>query len=388
MGCAASSPAAPTPAAATLVNADAQAKSATEAVVEAVEVIPDVPLCDPYCGESMAVITLLWRPTWPDEPGVMERVCDRQKYVVYHPENMIMANDPAPAEGWLSSDDFKAICDALVSYGRDTVKCSKANIDEVNKSLSFNIAKGVEVKEAFGGSFEWTETPMRVHRHYSPPAGPQPEAKLACIETMARATVLDSMSQMAAENGLIKAKKALRKAFPCGRIDLQELWKTTTVDGDKFSGNRTWTETWKTEAPLYRGQKGGLPKGDFVKWAGVRCVVRPGTAMTHDKIVATCTKETPDAKFGIALDGLSHVPEPKVPPGFLKPVASEAKPKMPTIVTPGPVLEKSGLVAGDELLWINDVECTGSIKQCIEALQKAKAGDLRIVARRKKVSPV
>ena len=303
---------------------------------------------------------------------------------------MIMANDPAPAEGWLSSEDFKAICDALVSYGRDTVKCSKANIDEVNKSLSFNVAKGVEVKEAFGGSFVWTET-HGLGGHYSgyrAPEGPQPEAKLACIETMARATVLDSMSQMAAENGLIKAKEALRKAFPCGRIDLQELWKTTTIDGDKLSGTRTWTETWKTEAPLYRGQKGGLPKRDFVKWAGVRCVVRPGTAMTHDKIVATCTKETLDAKFGIALDGLSTVPEPKVQPGFLKPVASEAKPKMPTIVTPGPVLEKSGLVAGDELLWINDVECTGSIKQCIEALQKAKAGDLRIVARRRKVSPV
>ena len=43
-----------------------------------------------------------------------------------------------------------------------------------------------------------------------------------------------------------------------------------------------------------------------------------------------------------------------------------------------------GLVEGDELMWINHTECTGSVDQCVEALKGADAGELTVIARRKK----
>ena len=375
MGCAASSAAPPQATSATLVEED---KGGTESVAT-VEAIPEVPPCQPFCVESVASFTLLWRPPYPDQPNKMEQVCGREKFVVYHPENMLCAPNTADAADWLGPDECKAISAALMQYARSTVKCSTSDVTEVNKALSFNVAKGSEVKEAFGGTFVWTELrgggmfdTGTLASEYKAPSEPQPEAKQVCIETMARAKALDSMSAISAENALLTAKKALRKALPCGRVDLDELWKTTKVEGDRFSQTRTYTESWKTVAPLYRGQKGGgvAATADFTSWAGVRCLVRPGSARTHDTVVATCTKETPDAKFGVSLDGLSAVAEPKsAGPGMMKPVASEAKAKMPTIVTCGPVLEKSGLVPGDELLWINDTECTGSIKQACTCCQ-------------------
>ena len=35
-------------------------------------------------------------------------------------------------------------------------------------------------------------------------------------------------------------------------------------------------------------------------------------------------------------------------------------------------------------MWINHTECTGSVDQCVEALKGADAGELTVIARRKK----
>ena len=94
MGCAASS-SLPPQTAASVVTEDV--KGGTESVVAVAEALPEVPPCEPFCMETVASFPLLWRPPYPNQPNKMEQVCGREKFVLYHPENMLLAPDVAAA---------------------------------------------------------------------------------------------------------------------------------------------------------------------------------------------------------------------------------------------------------------------------------------------------
>ena len=116
------------------------------------------------------------------------------------------------------------------------------------------------------------------------------------------------------------------------------------------------------------------------QWAGIRVAITPGTSAAYEVIAAKCTKPSKDAKFGVQLTGGSATQRS----GQEEKVAAEAAVSLPRITSLGPVLEGCGLVEGDELMWINHTECTGSVDQCVEALKGADAGELTVIARRRK----
>ena len=63
-------------------------------------------------------------------------------------------------------------------------------------------------------------------------------------------------------------------------------------------------------------------------------------------------------------------------------VWADAAKQLPRVTVLGSLLAGSELQVGDELLWVNEVECRGPATQCAKSLAEAKAGEVHILARR------
>ena len=183
----------------------------------------------------------------------------------------------------------------------------------------------------------------------------------------------------------MKLKAALRRAVPCGHVVVDDVvlcptgsLKTYGIHAQPHNESRMH----KHGAGAARAARASKSTSAAIaaQWAGIRVAITPGTSAAYELIEAKCTKPSKDAKFGVQLTGGSATQRS----GQEEKVAAEAAVSLPRITSLGPVLEGCGLVEGDELMWINHTECTGSVDQCVEALKGADAGELTVIARRKK----
>ena len=317
-------------------------------------------LSDSYkaaCASDEAVFYLIWRPVDSDSP--MNLACGAKGFIVTDTDAMLHApNDTSAADYWLTEDVVAGIKAALLKSVAALISpAPPATIASVEKSLAFNHAARAKFKDVLGEQ--------------------APEG----IAVLARAKALDTLTDKKAEAWRYTAKGAVRRVLPCGEVDVEEVWKTTKfIGGDRHILGEVQRAYPVGSKVGKRDGAGGANTRDLCLWAGVKVTVRPGST-PHQAVHVSCIKPAKDAKFGVAFEG----PEGKVakpPLGQIAVVHSKAAARLPTVVTLGSLLEASGLEKGDEIMWVNDIECLGPVSQCVEALVGAEAGDLRIIARR------
>ena len=152
----------------------------------------------------------------------------------------------------------------------------------------------------------------------------------------------ESLSREAARH--LRAKRALRRAFPCGSVEV---------------------------SVLRRGA--GAYAGEVIR-------IGAGTSGTHVGVRAVATKS--DAPLGITFESTVFAHEVPPPRGLLW-VRSQAPEKLPVITAIAAASPLSTqLMAGDELIWIGAHEANGSAKHAADLIRTAPTGELVILARR------
>ena len=288
---------------------------------------------------------VLWRPKshWPHDPSHIEQ--DYEKMVVAPP-------DLSAAAAWFTAEDAARVAAALVEHAKVTVPpgdVSRLGPSDTGtlRQLGKLESHGAMVAQA-GALRMWKE----------------PEIE--------------------ANNYLLK--RALRRAVPCAKIDsvkkLQLKYNPGSLeDGGAVTKTTDFIHQSNVQAAKDYGRAVMLPE-----WVGTQITISPGSALAHENVVVTVTKESKDSKFGVGLAAPKSSARPppssvKVPKNFVLPEAPRPG-SLPQIGTLGSVLAGSGLEEGDELLWINHVELTGGVKQATDALVAADAGLVTICARR------
>ena len=152
----------------------------------------------------------------------------------------------------------------------------------------------------------------------------------------------ESLSREAARH--LRAKRALRRAFPCGSVEV---------------------------SVLRRGA--GAYAGEVIR-------IGAGTSGTHVGVRAVATKS--DAPLGITFESTVFAHEVPPPRGLLW-VRSQAPEKLPVITAIAAASPLSTqLMPGDELIWIGAHEANGSAKHAADLIRTAPTGELVILARR------
>ena len=287
----------------------------------------------------------MWRPRshFPHDPNHIEQDYDKM---------VEMPPDMSPAANWFSEGDALRVKAALVTFAKKIAP--PGDVSRLGLS-NIGILKQLGKLESHGHIVAQAEA-IRMWK--------EPEVK--------------------AEEWILKGD--LRRAVPCAKIEMiKELW--LQYDHRDFNDGSAVTQGLsKFDQLTVESGRGVARSLTRPEWAGTQVTIKAGGALSSEGVVATVTKPSKDAKFGVGLEA------PKggggAPPGgggapknFVMAEPAKAG-TMPKISNLGSVLEGSGLQAGDEILWVNKVECTGSVKQCTEALGKAEAGEVTIVARR------
>jgi len=317
----------------------------------------------PACSADEAVFPVIWRPGTLND---ISNAVGNKAYILCDRKEMPRMPDTTPAAKWLRAEALAAISKALDTYTAETVKSPSASeVAAVKKTASFDVSRNVLIKALA-----------------DPDAG---------YTTFATAKKFDSIGEMEAAATRMKLKAALRRAVPCGHVVVDEVvlcptgsLKMYDISGASNVSSHNESRMHKHGAGAARAARASKSTpGNAIaaaQWAGIRVAITPGTSAAYEVIEAKCTKPSKDAKFGVQLTGGSATQRS----GQEEKVAAEAAVSLPRITSLGPVLEGCGLVEGDELMWINHTECTGSVDQCVEALKGADAGELTVIARRKK----
>ena len=179
-------------------------------------------------------------------------------------------------------------------------------------------------------------------------------AQEQAVHDRADPKAVSALVRKLAAQRLYTEKGALRRAFPNGHVQIEPL-----------------------HYPLMPENFLGYTQ---IVYIADKITIKPGRSADYVAVRATVHKPTAETKLGVTMsEGAKQGPPPPAGLIFRNEQSNELLPKLTGLGA----LEGSGLMLGDEIVWVNDEEVMGPVQQCASLL-RAAVGDVNIIARRRR----